>query len=54
MTNMALYDNIGRLIVNTININELEAVLSNLGSGVYTLKVASDSGEQTLKVVLTK
>ena len=52
--NMTVYDNIGRVIVNTINTNELEAVLNNLSSGVYTVNVVSENGSQTLKVVLTK
>lgn len=52
--NMTVYDNIGRIIINTININELEAVLNNLSSGVYTVNVVSDNGSQTIKVVLTK
>ena len=53
-TNMTLYDNIGRIIVNTMSVNELEMVLNNLSSGVYTVKADSESGVQTLKVVLTK
>ena len=53
-TNMTLYDNIGRIIVNTVSVNELEMVLNNLSSGVYTIKADSESGVQTLKVVLTK
>ena len=52
--NMTVYDNIGRVIVNTINVNELEAVLNNLSSGVYTVNVVSENGSQTIKVVLTK
>ena len=51
---MTVYDNIGRIIVNTMNVNELEATLNNLGSGIYTVKVDSESGSQTLKVVLTR
>ena len=53
-SNMTVYDNIGRIIVNTINISELETVLNNLGSGVYTVKVDSEKGSQTVKVVICK
>ena len=53
-TNMTVYDNIGRIIVNTMNINELESVLNNLSSGVYTVKVDSEVGSQTVKVVVCK
>ena len=49
-----LYDVAGRVIVSTLNVNELEAALNSLESGVYTLKVSADNGNQTLKVVLTK
>ena len=51
---MTVYDNIGRIIINTKSVNELEATLNNLGSGIYTVKVDSESGSQTLKVVLTR
>ena len=51
---MTVYDNIGRMIVNTMNVNELEAVLNNLGSGVYTVSVISEFGSQTLKLVVAK
>ena len=52
--NMTVYDNIGRIIINTVNTNELEAALNNLSSGIYTVNVVSESGSQTIKVVLTK
>ena len=52
--NMTVYDNTGRIIINTVNTNELEATLNNLSSGVYTVNVVSENGSQTLKVVLTK
>ena len=52
--NMTVYDNIGRIIINTVNTNELEAVLNNLSSGIYTVNVVLENGSQTLKVVLTK
>ncbi|MBO4567364.1 MAG: S8 family peptidase [Bacteroidales bacterium] len=54
MANMTVYDNIGRIIINTVNTNELEAALNDLSSGVYTVNVVSENGSQTLKVVLTK
>ena len=53
-TNMTVYDNIGRVVANTSNINELETVLNNLDSGVYSVNVISENGSQTIKVVLTK
>lgn len=53
-SNMTVCDNIGRIIVNTMSVNELEATLNNLESGVYTVNVVSDNGSQTLKVVITK
>ena len=52
--NMTVYDNIGRIIINTVNTNELEAALNNLSSGIYTVNVVSENGSQTIKVVLTK
>ncbi|MBR4137222.1 MAG: S8 family peptidase [Bacteroidales bacterium] len=52
--NMTVYDNIGRMIVNTMNVNELEIALNNLNSGIYTVSVVSENGSQTLKVVITK
>ena len=54
VTDMTVYDNTGRLIVNTLSINELENTLNNLSSGVYQVKVNTETGSQTLKVVLTK
>jgi hypothetical protein len=44
----------GQVLCNTNNINELEAVLNGLSSGVYQLKITSDKGNQTVKVILTK
>ena len=54
MANMTVYDNIGRMIVNTMSVNELEIALNNLNSGIYTVNVVSENGSQTIKVVLTK
>ena len=51
---ITLYGITGGVLFNTNNINELEAALNNLSSGVYTVKVDSERGSQTLKVVLTK
>ena len=51
---ITVYGITGSVLVNTNNINELEAALNNLSSGVYTVKVDSERGGQTLKVVLTK
>ena len=54
VNDITLYDITGKMLYNTMNINEMEANLNNLSSGVYTVKVNSESGSQTLKVVLTK
>ncbi len=51
---MTVYDNMGRVIINTVNVNEIIPVLNNLSSGVYTVQVNSERGNQVLKVVLTK
>jgi len=51
---MTVYDNMGRVIINTMNVNEIESVLNNLSSGVYTVQVNSERGNQVLKVVMTK
>lgn len=53
-SDMTVYDNIGRMIVNTMNINEVESVLNNLGAGIYQVRVETENGNQTLKVVLTR
>ena len=54
VTGMTLYSVTGQVLLNTSNISELEATLNNFSSGVYTVKVDSESGSQTLKVVLTR
>ena len=46
-----IYGITGNVLLNTNNINELETTLNNLSSGVYTVKVDSESGSQTVKVV---
>ena len=50
--NMTVYDNIGRIIVNTINVNELETALNNLSAGIYQVKIDTEKGSQTQKVVI--
>ena len=51
---MTVYDNIGREVFNTMNISELENTLNNLNSGVYQVKMTTETGSQTIKVVLMK
>ena len=54
VTDMTVYDNVGRVVFNTLNINELENTLNNLSSGIYQVRIDTENGSQTLKVVLTK
>lgn len=54
VNSITLYGVTGQVLLNTNNINELETTINNLSSGVYTVKMDSESGNQTLKVVLTK
>ena len=54
ISGIIVYDMTGREILNTLSVNELETTLNNLSSGVYTVKVDSENGVHTLKVVLTK
>ena len=54
LTGIKVYDNIGREIFNTVSVSELETTLNNLSSGVYTVNVSSDKGNQVVKLVLTK
>ena len=54
ITDMTVYDNIGREVFNTMNISELENTLNNLNSGVYQVKMTTETGSQTIKVVLMK
>ena len=51
---IAVYGITGNVVVNTNNINELETTLNNLNSGIYTVKVDSEKGNQTVKVVICK
>ena len=54
VNSITLYGVTGQVLLNTNNISELETTINNLSSGVYTVKMDSESGNQTLKVVLTK
>ena len=49
---ITLYGITGQILLNTNNINEIEAVLNNLSAGVYTIKVDSNKGNQTVKIVI--
>ena len=51
---ITLYDITGKVLYNTANVNEIESAINNLKSGVYTVQVNSEKGNQVLKVVLTK
>ncbi|MCR5036896.1 MAG: S8 family peptidase [Bacteroidales bacterium] len=52
--NGIVYGMTGQVLCNTNNINELEAVLNSLGSGIYQVKVDTEKGSQTVKVVICK
>ena len=47
-----VYGITGNVIFNTNNINELETTLNNLSSGIYTVKVDSNKGNQAVKIVI--
>lgn len=49
-----VYDMTGRVVVNTMNINELEGALNSLSAGVYQVKIDTEKGSQTVKVVILK
>ena len=49
-----IYGITGQVLCNTNNINELESVLNSLSSGIYQVKIDTEKGSQTMKVVLTK
>lgn len=49
-----VYDMTGRMLCNVRSINELESVINNLEAGVYQVNVATEAGNQTVKVVRTK
>ena len=51
---ITVYGITGSVLVNTNNINELETTLNNLSSGIYTVKVDAEKGNQTVKVVICK
>ena len=52
--NGIVYGMTGQVLCNTNNINELEAVLNSLSSGIYQVKVDTEKGSQTVKVVICK
>ena len=56
--NVNIYDITGRRIYNGtfdgMNVTSLEAFLSNLNLGIYTINVMSDKGCQTVKLVIIK
>ena len=49
-----IYGVTGQVLCNTNNINELEAVLNSLSSGIYQVKVETEMGSQVVKVVILK
>ena len=51
---MTVYGVTGSVVCNVMNVNELESVLNELSSGVYTIKISAENGGQVLKVVLTR
>ena len=51
---IAVYGITGSLICKALNANELEGVLNTLNSGVYTINVISEQGNQTIKLVVTR
>lgn len=53
ITDATVYDITGRVMFSSMNINELENYLNNLDSGIYQVKMDTENGSQTLKVVLT-
>ena len=52
--NGIVYGMTGQVLCNTNNINELEVVLNSLSSGIYQVKVDTEKGSQTVKVVICK
>ena len=55
---LSIYDHTGRFIFthhfNGLNHSSLEGSLNELGAGIYFIKVSSEVGNQTLKLVKTK
>ena len=49
-----IYGITGQVLCNTNNINELESVLNSLSSGIYQVKIDTEKGSQTMKVVICK
>lgn len=54
VTGVTVYDMVGKTVFSTINVNELESSINNLGAGIYYVKAESAKGSQTLKVVVTE
>ena len=51
---ITLYGITGQVVMNTNDINELESALNSLSAGVFSIKVDSEKGSQTVKVVICK
>ena len=49
---ITLYGVAGQVILNTNSINELENALNGLSAGIYTVKVDTNNGNQTVKIVI--
>lgn len=45
-------DLMGRVLFKIVNINELEAALNGLGAGIYQIRIDTEKGSQTKKVVV--
>jgi hypothetical protein len=54
MTQGTVIDVTGRVINSATNVSELESVINNLESGIYQVKIDTERGTQTVKVVITK
>lgn len=54
VTGVTVYDMVGKTVFSTMNVNELESSINNLGAGIYYVKAESAKGSQTLKVVVTE
>jgi len=52
--NGTIYDMAGRVLYNTMNVNDLERFLNDLDSGVYHIVAASEERQQVLKIVVTR
>jgi len=54
MTQGTVIDVTGRVINSATSVSELESVINNLESGIYQVKIDTERGTQTVKVVITK